>query len=225
VFIGLGCGKGGSLPDGSDGDGLDNLPGNPSENQTDAAKSLWPLSTGSRWTYRITDDVRGVFEKQVEVLGPQAVPGASQAAIAVRSIQPHLEELSWQIDNSGLVVRLREEDRKSGALARVTTWNPSTIKSLSLAKPFDWSHSAMVHEITRGPDGVIIDEDDKEYIWRVLAVDVDVTTAAGSFKAMKVQRDRPDKTGKERIYWLVPGVGKVREEGERTEELLNFEIK
>jgi hypothetical protein len=29
---------------------------------------LWPLTTGSTWTYRINDPVRGVFEKQVVVL-------------------------------------------------------------------------------------------------------------------------------------------------------------
>ena len=59
-------------------------------------KSLWSLSVGSTWRYRITDPMKGVFEKTVEVVGEADVPASSMKAVAVRSTQPHLEELSYQ---------------------------------------------------------------------------------------------------------------------------------
>ena len=61
----------------------------------------------------------------------------------------------------------------------------------------------------RMDDGTV-DEKDRTYVWRVLAVNETVTVPAGTFNnAIKVQRDRPDKEGKERFYWLVPGIGKA----------------
>lgn len=190
-----------------------------------APQSYWPLTQGSRWRYRISDPLRGVFEKSVSVLGPMPIPEAQGSAIAVKSVQPYLEELSWQLDSRGLVARLREEDRKDGAIARVTTWVPSTLKSLSAAQAPGWSADVSAHELTRLPDGSVSSEKDKVYSWRVVAVAVEVTVPAGTFKAMKVTRERPDKADYLRTYWLAPGVGKVREEGERTEELLDYEVK
>jgi hypothetical protein len=53
-----------------------------------------------------------------------------------------------------------------------------------------------------------------------------VTVPAGTFNnALKVQRERPDKEDSARTYWLVPGIGKVKEDGERLEELVSYDVK
>jgi hypothetical protein len=224
----VGCGGGGSLPvDDSrtdpilPGDPVDPIPDKPTEQQT-----LWPLTTGSTWTYRITEPGRGAFDKQVEVLGRQQVPDTNQTATAVRSIQPHLEELSWQVElQNGVVVRLREEDLKGGALARVTTWSPATVKSLARPQEPGWTYESTIREMTRLGDGTS-EEKDRTYRWRVISVNETVTVPAGTFtNAIKVQRDRPDKDGKERVYWLVVGIGKIKEDGERLEELVSYDVK
>jgi hypothetical protein len=223
-----GCGgSGGSLPTG-DGPTPSNpeLPGTPVQPSPEAPVSLWPLTTGSQWTYKITDPTRGIFDKTVEVMGPQAVPETSNTAILVRSVQPHLEEHSWQLElQNGTVVRLREEDLKAGAIIRVTTWSPATVKSLAQVQEQGWSYSSTIRELTREDSGLVV-EKEQTYVWRVLAVNETVTVPAGTFtNAIKVQRDRPDKTGKERTYWLVPGIGKVKEDGERLEELVSHDVK
>jgi hypothetical protein len=224
AILGTACGgPNGGLPSGDDRGGND--PADPGVT-VGAQKSLWPLSRGSTWRYRITDDLRGVFEKHVEALGTTALPDNGGQGLGMKSTQPHLEELSWQSEQDGIVLRLREEDRKEGVLARVMLWSPATVKSISVQRPLDWTHTATVEETTRYPDGTIAEVKEKTYVWRVLAVNETVEVPAGRFEgALRIQRDRPDKTGKERIYWLVRGVGKVREEGERTEELLEYQIK
>lgn len=236
----VGCGEGGSLP-GTDKaeqpstttnpDGTVNLPDIPEDpGQGEGKKpteftSLWPLTRGTTWTYRITDPTRGTFEKKVEVLGEQTVPQTSMKAIAVRSTQPHLEELSWQLEMSGVVVRLREEDRKAGTLARVTTWSPATVKAISQAQNPGWSYSSDIRELTRLGDGTTEDKD-KTYVWTVEAVNETVTTPAGTFtNAIRLKRARGDKENQERTYWLVPGIGKVKEDGERLEELVSHDVK
>ncbi len=227
VVVGsVGCGEGGSLPTDQDGEvTLPDAPALPPEGE-DTPPSLWPLTAGSTWVYRINEPDKPLFEKNVEVLGPQVVPGTSVTATAVRSVQPHLEERSWQIElQNGLVARLREEDLKGGALARVMTWDPATVKSLARAQARGWSYESTIREMTRLSDGTE-EEKQRTYVWSVVAVDETVSVPAGTFtNAIKVLRTRPDKPDKDRIYWLVPGVGKVREEGERTEELLSFDVK
>jgi hypothetical protein len=235
----VGCGEGGSLPGGKDGteqpattnpDGTVTLPDIPADKNPDGETkapeftSLWPLTKGTRWTYRITDPTRGTFEKQVEVLGEQTVPDTSMKAIAVRSTQPHLEELSWQVELNGVVVRLREEDRKAGTLARVTTWSPATVKAISREQSVGWTFTSDIRELTRLGDGTTEDKD-KTYVWRVEAVNETVTTPAGTFtNAIRLKRARGDKENQERTYWLVPGIGKVKEDGERLEELVSHDI-
>jgi len=220
-----GCGGSGSLPSG-DGKHDQELPGTPVKPTPDAPQSLWPLTTGSTWTYRITDPTRGVFDKSVEVMGPQAVPETASTAIMVRSVQPHLEEQSWQLElDNGTVVRLREEDLKAGAIVRVTTWSPATVKSLALVQQQGWSYQSVIRERTRQDDG-LVEEKERTYVWRVLAVNDSVTVPAGTFNnAIKVLRERPDKEGSARTYWLVPGIGKVKEDGERLEELVSHNVK
>jgi hypothetical protein len=248
VWLG-GCGEGGNLPSGTgptpedepgdvvlpgvppvdEGPGPDGTPPGeepavPGETPPPPPPSLWPLTQGSTWTYRITDPLRGRFEKTVVVLGPRPVPGTSTTATVVRSRQPHLEELSWQLEDNGVVYRVREEDRKSGLLARVQTWVPVTVKSLSLPRPLGWSHATTVSETTRYGSGET-ETKEKTFVWRVAAVGETVTTPAGTFTdAVRLVREREGKEGKDRTYWMVPGVGKVKEDGERLEELLHYEV-
>jgi hypothetical protein len=228
----VGCGGGGSLPTGTDGPGsspdpqLPEAPAQPDNPSQNTNTSLWPLTAGSSWTYKITDPMKGIFDKHVEVLGLQTVPDTTLTATEVRSVQPLLEERSWQLQlQSGVVVRLREEDLKGGEVARVTTWSPATVKSLGVAQPEGWSYSSSIRETVRQDNGTV-QEKDQTYVWHVVAVNETVVVPAGTFThVIKVQRDRPDKDGKERYYWLVPGVGKIKEDGERLEELSAYDVK
>lgn len=209
---------------GAQSDGGATVP--PADEPVAAEKSLWPLSSGSTWTYRITDPVKGVFEKTVEVKGEMDVPGlAGVKAVAVHSVQPHLDELSWQIVSGGVVFRLREEDRKDGALARVMSWDPAVMKALSRIEAAGWRHEATVKEFEHDGTGTLLDEKEKIFVWTVAATDVTITTEAGTFtNAIELRRERGDKDDWQRTYWLVPGVGKVLEEGERREELIRYQV-
>lgn len=225
----VGCGGGGSLPTHPDGTVvLPDVPGDPNTQAPDPFTSLFPLTQGSTWTYRIEDPSLGQpFEKRVEVVGETPVPETTETALEVRSTQPHLAEVSWQKEKDGVVYRLREEDHKAGTLVRVTTWNPAAMKSLSGERPQGWSFESTLNELTRYPTGTKKDDNDKKkYTWSVEAVNETVTTPAGTFpNAIRLQRKREDKVEPVRTYWLVPGIGKVKETGERTEELTAYDVK
>ena len=189
--------------------------------------SLSPLTTGSSWTYKITDPLRGVFDKHVSVMGPSEVPGESGVtAIRVDNSEPTLDEISWQTMSDGLVFRVREEDRKQGTLVRATTFGPPELKMLSTSQAEGWTHQETSTEQETDGNGLPKSDKEKTFLWTVEAVNVTVTVPAGTFtNAIQVRRERTDKPDYLRRYWLVPGVGKVREEGERTEELSSYDIK
>lgn len=188
-----------------------------------ASGDLWPLGAGASWTYRVNDPLRGVFDKVVRVEGASTVPGAATAAsaILVRDTEPLLEELSWQVREGGLVFRAREEDRRDGAVVRSTTWTPAELKSVASVPAAGWVHDATVHQTITHADGTVTEKDER-FVWRVVAASERVTVPAGTFDCVRIARVNPDKAGSERTYWLAAGVGKVREEGERVEELVSY---
>ena len=227
-----GCGGGGSLPT-DDGPGTPAGPLNPQPSAPPSATSLWPLTTGSTWTYAITDPQYGKYTKVVTVKGPAAVPDQPGVqAIQVESVQqrsPVYTELSWQLESGGLVTRLREEDHVGDQLAKVTMWSPATLKSLSAAHDAGWTYEqgAVTEKVAYTNGDPSTSEPVKPYLWRVVAVNQSVTVPAGTFpNALVLQRDRTDKEGKERTYWLVPGVGKVKEDSvDKLEELSSYSVK
>ncbi len=242
------CG-GGSLPPGPEqaqqnppdlpGTPVDPNPGIPDPGDPDPAKqTLWPLTTGSTWVYDIQDEF-GSYQKRVTVVGPADVPETQPAmkAVLVHSRQDRVggtvyEEYSYQVElNEGYVVRLREEDYKDSEKVRTTTWRPATVKAVSrIPETLPWSNKNGVQELTVLGDGSE-EESDPTYDWKVVEKGLTVTVKAGTFKnVIKVQRDKINDRGevkqdKTKYYWLAPGVGKIREEGERTEELSSFDVK
>jgi hypothetical protein len=250
------CGGGSSLPPGDsqnppggNPDGSIDVPGevvdpggeNPDTHNPAASTSLWPLTTGSTWVYDIDDKVLGKFKKTVTVLGPREVPDTQgkMTAVLVHSRQDRTsagtvyEEYSYQLElTNGLVVRLREEDHRDGAQIRSTTWSPATVKSVAKAPDaLPWSYQSAVQELTVLGDGTKEDSD-PTYTWHVVETGLTLQTKAGTFtNVIKVRREKLNdagevKDGKERTYWLAPGVGKIREEGERTdEELSSYDVK
>jgi hypothetical protein len=186
-------------------------------------KTLAPLAGGARWTYRVTDPLRvAPFEKVVEVMGPQQIPDSSASAILVVDREPTQEERGWLVERDGIVRRAREEDWKAGVLVRKTTWAPEAPKTLAAEAPVGWVHRETVQESEWHAADGLTSVKDQIYEFRVVATNVQVTVPKGTFTCLKVTRVRVDKPGSDRTYWLAPGVGKVREEGERTEELVEY---
>lgn len=220
--LALGCGgaplpgaPGAGGPGGGAADGGD---------RQEANTSYYPISPGSSWTYRITPEEGEVFEKQIEIVETAPVPnGSGMTATLAVSVQPHLTEESWMVERDGIVYRVWEKDFRDGVLLRTTSWSPSIVKSLSALRPVSWAESFDTLETIELPAGDV-EERDRTFVWRVLGTE-SVTVPAGTFpEAMKVERLRPDNPDYHRVYWLVPGVGKVKETGPRLEELIRYEV-
>ncbi len=224
MALALGCGPAGGLPKEGHPVVEPEVPTDvdPAEASRD---TLWPLIEGSRWVYRIESDTDGIFQKEVTVRGEEDIPGTNGGrGIVVTSVQPEREERSWQVFSNGVALRLREEDLRLGQLDQVMTWTPAVTKSLGAIVAPGFVHEEDVRELVRSAAGDVMDDKQKSFRWVVEAVE-SISTPAGDFpEALRVRRVRTDKPEWERLYWLVPGVGKVREEGPRTEILVEYVI-
>ncbi len=191
-----------------------------------AGAALGALTTGTTWTYQVTDPtVPAPYQKQVVVTGPAAVPGSGEAAVIVTETIPAAVTVNYYAESQGLMVKYREEDSANGVATKVVTWSPDLMKYLANAAPQGWTFDSEAVETTTYPGGGTPSQKDVSYRWTVLAEHESVTVPAGTFDCVKAQRVNLNNTDKTKTYWFAPGVGKIREEGPTTEELTAYQVK
>jgi hypothetical protein len=245
-LVALGCGSedpsrdnnnGGSSGDGDgDGDGDDAGNGEAGAGSTDSGvtdndagvlPSYLPWAEGNTWTYRVTQ--AGVETSKVTTVGAlEAVGGTGPNS----DVQAHRVEtdkegdltVSWQALVGDSVLRYREQaySASTGDLALDEHWDPYKVHfDGTAAHTQEGATWLEVYEETKLPVGGVPETATARDRWTVLAVDEEVTVPAGTFSAIVLQKVGGATT---KTYHYVRGVGKVKEEGTQTEELVSFEV-
>ncbi len=192
---------------------------------------LLPWAVGNAWTYRVTEDgavstkVTTIMEQQpVGGGGPNAEIEAYKVITTKRNGADHTD--SWQAPDGDRVLRYREQSfsASTGDLELEEYWEPHKLH-------VDWSPEHLVegaswleqYEETKLPVGDTASQSTRRDRWTVKARAETVTVPAGtSENAVALQKVGADTL---KTYWYVPGVGKVKETGGQTEELMEYELK
>jgi len=242
ILLAVGCGgddggdkstsDGGSLIDANlkpDGDSAVTSTGD--AGVTDVSKSILPWKEGNSWTYKVTGD--GEVTMKVTTIGPLEVVGGTgvnkdKLANKVTTAKGASDQtISWQVeDETGdLVIRLREQSfgAKTGLLQTDEFYDPYKIHidgspAHSVAGA-TWvqNYKDTKNDVKNGTTATT-DESD---VWRVDGVDQTVTVPAGTFKATVYIKGGGSNL---KTYWYTPGVGKIKETGSQTEELVSYTI-
>jgi hypothetical protein len=192
---------------------------------------LLPWAAGNRWTYQVTD--KDVISTKVTTVGepePVGGDGPSSAIIANKVTTQKKdgadETVSWRSVDGERVVRYRELslDGAGGAVDTEEYWDPYRVY-------IDWSaeHVAqgaswlVEYQETKIEAGVTTGPATKRDLWLVQAASEEVTVPAGTFKDAVVLQ-KTGGNGTDKTYWYVRGVGKVKETGGQTEELVDYEL-
>ncbi|WPB75135.1 hypothetical protein KYC5002_39835 [Archangium violaceum] len=188
---------------------------------------LLPWTVGNRWTYRVTDDGE-VSQKETTVgaLEPVGGTGPSRDVLAhkVVTLKGTADKtVSWQAASGTGIVRYREQSFQANTDTVETEehWSPARLHVDDAPE-----HAVVgatwleVYEETKLSGGVSSTETLRER-WTVLADDEPVTVPAGTFRALVLQKAGTSKT---KTYWYVRGIGKVKETGGQTEELVSYEV-
>lgn len=189
---------------------------------------LLPWKEGNTWTYKVT----GGGEQTTKVTTVHALepvggtgPNATKMAFKVVTKKGELDQtISWQAVEGESVVRYREQSfgAMSGMLELEEHWVPSKLriswKAEHLVPGASWIDASQETKIPVGGTPVTSETRD---VWKVDGVDQTVTVPAGTFTAIVLIKSGGTS---QKTYWYVPGVGKVKETGGQTEELVSFQV-
>ncbi|MDC0706941.1 hypothetical protein POL68_00495 [Stigmatella sp. ncwal1] len=216
----FGCGEDSSVPAPSgEGDGDGSPPINLSP--------LLPWTAGNRWIYRVTEDGE-VSEKEtilgeVEAVGGTG-PNRDTLANKVTTLKSSgARTLSWQAVVDSRLVRYREQSLRAstGTVKSEEHWEPAKLHVDEAPEHAVAGASWLeTYEETELADGASSGSTVRER-WTVLSASESVTVPAGTFEAVVLQKAGG---GTAKTYWFVRGIGKVKEEGGQTEELVSYEV-
>ena len=189
--------------------------------------ALLPWKVGNKWTYTVTET--GVVATKITTIEAlEAVggtgPNATKMANKVVTKKGVMDQtISWQALIGEKVVRYREQSygATSGMLELEEHWDPYKLHIDGSAEhmvptPDAWFETYKETKLRVGGQPVTATAMDA---WQV-ASECEVVEVLGTkYNALKVTKFGGDL----KTYWYVPGIGKVKETGGQTEELVKFE--
>jgi hypothetical protein len=196
------------------------------------AGSLLPWAVGNSWTYRVTKGAV-VTQKTITIgdleevggLGPNATQLANHVTTAKGAgANDHTE--SWQApdeENSDRIVRYREQAfaATTGMLQLEEHWAPSKLHvDGSADRTVPGASWLEAYSETKLQVGLPPTNHDVSERWTVLSDDETLEVPAGTFEHAIHLRKVGDGSTKD--YWYERGVGKLKETGAQTEELVDY---
>jgi hypothetical protein len=206
-----------------DGDGV-------IECDTPSADRYLPLAIGATWTYDTSDMGAPNVVKTSTVEALEDVGDRKEGTTAYRVRTGKAgglgDVVSWQQDKCTSVVRHREQNLDPTTDAIVTDQFyvagklrvDETPEHLVVGATWTTSYTEVEVDNTTGQTHT----KSKDENWSVIAVDASVTTPAGTFTCLQVNKTTSGLADK--TYWFAKGVGKVQEMGEAVETLTAYSI-
>jgi hypothetical protein len=196
---------------------------------------LLPWAVGNNWTYQVTDTAGVVTEKTTTIGDEEEVggegPNASLLAFHVvtsKGAGGNDRTESWQApspDNPDRIVRYRELSygAVTGNLELEEHWEPEKLhvdgSADRIVAGASWLES---YSETKLPVGLAMTTHAVRERWTVVADDETLEVPAGTFDHVLHLQKAGGNATKE--YWYVHGVGKLKETGTQTEELVDYVI-
>ena len=228
---------GGEDPEGDNGNSTGGTPGVGGSGGAPAMSRgpLLPWTVGNSWTYRVTEDST-VTTKRTSVGALELVGGSGPNKDKMANLViTHKDDTgdgvdldetrSWQALEGERVVRYREQSfsRTTKQLELEEFWDPHKLHvdsaAAHVATNATWLESYKENKLPVGSQPTYdIATNDR---WFVDGVE-SVTVPAGTFEALVLRK--ASGSNAEKKYWYAPNVGKVKETGGQTEELLEYQV-
>lgn len=205
-----------------------NLPGADARKPATSGRYL-PIAVGAKWVWLTTDPATGKSAQTQSVVEVTDSLTGSKAGIPlfrVKSTTLTGGTVNWQEDTGRAVVRHREQfTDETGVVVSDYVYDPRKLRldedpaHLALNAAWTETYSDVVTRAGYGsPQTITVNAD-----WTVVAVDEAVTVAAGSFSCLHVHRVET-ATGYDSHFWFARNIGKVKESGAESHELVGYSI-
>lgn len=198
----------------------------PVECTTPRAQRYLPLAVGATWTYRVTPLVGTPVDKSSTVEALEDVGGAKAGVTAfrVRTAKIDGATVSWQEDRCTSITRHREQTFDLANVKNVDTiYSPDKIRidetpaHLAMGASWQVSYTEVTTDSANVTTTIAKDE-----TWTVEATAESVTVPAGTFTALRLHKVTSGAADK--MFWFAAGVGKIKETGDQTEELVSYTL-
>lgn len=200
--------------------------------------SLFPMQTNNWWTYRVTDS--GVVTEKTNKIGPAGVVGGSGPMSTTRAYECTTTKgasmadktVSYQAPHPSdpqIIVRYRE--LSYGATSQLLTleehWIPHRLHvdgSKEHTKT-DVTYTDHYEEIKIPAGFPAMQGELKADIWTVKDGDTTIEVNGKSYPhAIHLQKVSGGDVGSVKEYWYARGIGKLKEVGSQTEELIDYSV-
>jgi hypothetical protein len=182
-----------------------------------------PLAVGATWTWTGADSrsgSSGMVSSTVEALDALTGSKAGISAFRVHDSTLSGSVVNWQQDTGTSVVRHREQFLDtSGALTSDHVYTPSKLRLDESA-----AHTTVGATWTETFTDASVSTASITVHWTVDAVDESVTVPAGTFKCLRVHSVESGSLGYDSTFWYARNVGKVKESGTETRNLVGYSI-
>lgn len=184
---------------------------------------LIPVKVGHVWTYRVTSDT-GVVSNKTQTITGTAASGANVGFRFETASGATKETISVQAPVDGVLHRYEEKVYKAGVLDEHVRYVPSMVRIDANRVTAGDTYAATHTKETLNPvTGAVVQTRVVDNRFEIEAASELVDVPAGRFSAVRVRRvDMTD--GSVKTYWYAPGLGKVKETGGQTEELVSVDL-
>lgn len=199
--------------------------------------SLFPMQTGNWWKYRVNE--AGTITDKTNTIGPAGVVGGTGPMATTRAYECITQKgdamadktVSYQAplaSDPQLIVRYRE--LSYGATSQMVNleehWVPYRLHVDGSEKNTKSGVKYYDHydEIKIVPGFPASDPVRKADIWTVLGADVTVEVGGKTYEHAIWLKKESGSTANTKEYWYKRGVGKLKEVGSQTEELVDYRV-
>lgn len=191
---------------------------------------ILPWKVGNSWTYQVTDST-GVSDKVTTIGDMQQVGGSGphkdDMAYEVTTLKSDGTDktVSYQIDDGDKVIRWRELSYagNSDTVNLEEHWDPYKLHIDGTADhtkaEATWLESYSETKLPAMGSSTTTDQRDR---WTLDQQDATITVPAGTFQHALVFTKAGG--GDLKTYWYVRGIGKIKETGGQTEELVSYQV-
>jgi hypothetical protein len=181
------------------------------------SSAIFPIAVGNRWEFTVVDNSGGAPTTKVQTVTSTAPDGAFR----FETVRGDRTTVSIQkIDAEGRLVRLSEYSTKIGVVVERVSFVPFDIRVDTDEIHFGDTYAQTFLEDHDPSDGY--SDVQKTQTFTVEAVDEAVTVPAGTFFAVRIRRETTG--GSAKTYWFAKDVGKIKEVGGQTEELVSADV-
>jgi hypothetical protein len=196
-------------------------------------ESHFPLVDGTTWTYHHTNLVDDPWDETDGVVA-STYQGSDAFVLSDEEDAQGEQTHSTHLVDGTRVYRAYKEVSVGDQVVVKTTYDPAFLRydeawtksGVSVTLDDDWKQECVVASTASNCAPGAVKPGTTTHTYTVLDVAAKLTVPAGTFSAVKIQRENVADP-ETKLFWFVAGVGKVREENPTTgavEELSTYEI-